>query len=240
MGDVIRAGAATDVGVVRAGNEDAVFVGDGVYAVADGMGGHVAGEVASRLAVEVVETLVGRVLTARDVRAVVVEANAAIVAAGRREPIYRGMGTTLTGLCAVEVKDAPHWVVFNVGDSRVYRFANGVLEQLTTDHTELAEMIAAGDLTEDEAHGHPLGNVLTRALGMAPAPEPDIDVFPAHAPERFLICSDGLTLELPEADIAGVLADTPDPADAAERLVAMAVDAGGRDNVTAVVVDLAG
>jgi PPM family protein phosphatase len=130
--------------------------------------------------------------------------------------------------------------VFNVGDSRVYRFADGAVAQLTTDHTEVAELVAAGDLTEEEARGHPLGNVLTRALGIVPAPEPDIEVFAASGAERFLICSDGLTLELDDAAIAAVLAATPDPAEAAERLVAAAVAAGGRDNVTAVVVDRAG
>ncbi|MGW5050458.1 PP2C family protein-serine/threonine phosphatase [Actinokineospora sp. NPDC004072] len=238
MGEMIRAGAATDVGVVRSGNEDAHLVADGVYLVADGMGGHVAGEVASGLAVAVAKGLVGRTVKPEDVRAAVLEANAAILAAGRRDPLYRGMGTTLTGLCLADFQGAPHWVVFNVGDSRVYRHADGVLTQLTTDHTELAEMVQAGDIAPEEAVGHPLGNVLTRALGMTPAPEPDLDVFPTAAPERFLICSDGLTLEVPETDIAGVLADVEDPGAAAERLVEMAVDAGGRDNVTAVVVDL--
>ncbi|MFC5286899.1 PP2C family protein-serine/threonine phosphatase [Actinokineospora guangxiensis] len=239
-GVVINVGAASDVGAVRAGNEDSHLVADGVYAVADGMGGHAAGEVASGIAVQVAEGLGGRAVKPEDVRAVVLEANAAILAAARREPGNRGMGTTLTGLCLVDFQGAPHWVLFNVGDSRVYRYADGAVAQLSTDHTEVAEMVAAGELTEEEARGHPLGNVLTRALGMAPAPEPDIDVFPATAPARFLICSDGLTLELADAEIAGVLGDTDDPEAAAERLVELAVAAGGRDNVTAVVVDLAG
>ena len=237
---MIRAGAATDVGAVRAGNEDAYLVADGVYVVADGMGGHAAGEVASGLAVEVAGTLAERAIKPEDVRAAVLEANAAILAAARREPGNRGMGTTLTGLCLVDFRGTPHWAVVNVGDSRVYRFADNALVQLTTDHTELAELVAAGDLTEEEAQGHPLGNVLTRALGIAPAPEPDLDVFPVRAPERFLICSDGLTLELPDEIIAEVLADVDEPEAAARRLVDTAVDVGGRDNVTAVVVDLVG
>ncbi|MFC7612665.1 PP2C family protein-serine/threonine phosphatase [Actinokineospora soli] len=235
---MIRAGASTDVGAVRAGNEDSFLVDDGVYVVADGMGGHAAGEVASGVAVEVAGTLAGRTLKPGDVRAAVLEANAAILAAGKREPGRRGMGTTFTGLCLVDFQGSPHWAVVNVGDSRVYRYADNSLVQLTVDHTELAELIANGDLTEDEARGHPLGNVLTRALGMSPPPEPDLDVFPVRAPERFLICSDGLTLELPDEIIADVLADTEDPEDAAKRLVDMAVEVGGRDNVTAVVVDL--
>ncbi|UVS76727.1 PP2C family serine/threonine-protein phosphatase [Actinokineospora sp. UTMC 2448] len=238
MGDMIRAGAATDVGVVRAGNEDSHLVADGVYVVADGMGGHAAGEVASEVAVAVAKGLVGRTVKPEDVRAAVLEANAAVLAAARRDPVHRGMGTTLTGLCLADFRGTPHWVVFNVGDSRVYRHVDGTLTQLTTDHTELAELVQAGDISPEEAVGHPLGNVLTRAIGMTPAPEPDLDVFPVAPPERFLICSDGLTLEVPETAIAGVLADTDDPGAAAERLVTMAVDAGGRDNVTAVVVDL--
>ncbi|MGX7825594.1 PP2C family protein-serine/threonine phosphatase [Actinokineospora sp. 24-640] len=237
MTETIRSGAATDTGQVRAGNEDAHLVADGVYAVADGMGGHAAGEVASALAVAVLGDLAERTVRPEDVRGALREANAAILAATVRDPRTRGMGTTVTGLCLVEFAGSPHWVLFNIGDSRVYRHADGVLTQLTVDHTELAEMVAAGDLTPEEAVGHPLGNVLTRALGIAPAPEPDLLVFPAAPPERFLLCSDGLTLEVDDATIAEVLAEADGPRDTAERLVALAVDAGGRDNVTAVIVD---
>ncbi|WP_084794752.1 PP2C family protein-serine/threonine phosphatase [Actinokineospora bangkokensis] len=235
---VVRVGAASDVGAVRAANEDSFLVGESVFAVADGMGGHAAGDVASAMAVEGLRGLDAEGgKRADDVRARLVRVNADIVAAGVRDPGRSGMGTTVTGICLVDFAGSPHWVVFNVGDSRVYRFADGEFAQLTTDHSEVAELVAAGELTPEEAAVDFRRNVVTRALGSAVAPEPDLLVLPPTEGDRFLLCSDGLTNELPDEDIAAVLARVDDPKEAAQRLVADAVAAGGRDNVTAVVLD---
>jgi protein phosphatase len=204
-------------------------VAGAVFAVADGMGGHAAGEVASALAVARLEELAQRAgLGPDDVRAWLVLANQDILADAELNPDRTGMGTTAAGLCLVEVAGSEHWIVFNVGDSRVYRYADDALVQLTVDHNEVTELGAAKSDSR---------NVVTRALGTDPAPEPDLWVVPAVAGDRFLVCSDGLTLELDEARIAAVLHREPVAQHAAEALVAVAVAAGGRDNVTAVVVD---
>jgi len=234
----IRAGAASDVGRARESNEDTALMSSGVFAVADGMGGHAAGEVASALAVARLEKLGGRPdVTADQVRAALLAANADILAEAERNPEWAGMGTTAAGIARVVVAGSAHWAVFNVGDSRVYRFADGELVQLTADHSQVAELLAAGEITPAEAVGHPLQNVLTRALGMDPAPEPDLWVFPPTPGERFLMCSDGLPLELADEELAPVLRRQADARRAAAELVRLAVRAGGRDNVTAVVVD---
>ncbi|MEU4802957.1 protein phosphatase 2C domain-containing protein [Actinosynnema sp. NPDC023587] len=234
----VRAGAATEVGRVRSSNEDSLFAGSSVFAVSDGMGGHAAGEVASAMAVEHLRVLDGRAdLHPDDLREALAEANRAIRAAGREHPEQAGMGATATGLGLVRIAGSPHWVVFNLGDSRVYRYADGVLARLTADHSEAAEMVASGALTEEEARYSRFQNVITRALGVHASIEPDQWVFPAVAGERFVLCSDGLTGELEDAEIAAVLRDVADPDRAAGELVRRAVDAGGRDNVTVVVVD---
>jgi PPM family protein phosphatase len=148
-----------------------------------------------------------------------------------------GMGTTVAGLGVVEVAGLAHWVVFNVGDSRVYRFVGDELVQLTVDHNEIAELLSAGMVSVEEAREHPSRNVVTRALGMEPAPETDLWVFPPAVGERFLICSDGLPAELDDARIAELLRVQEDPQRAADSLVESAVRAGGRDNVSVIVVD---
>lgn len=234
----IGAGAASDVGQVRKANQDRALTSRAVFAVADGMGGHAAGEVASELAIARLAKLGEREdLTAGDVRAALVAANGDILADAERTAERAGMGTTAAGVAQVVVAGSLHWAVFNVGDSRVYRFMQGELVQLTADHSEVAELLAAGQISRAEAESHPLQNVLTRALGMPTAPESDVWVFPPTPGERFLICSDGLTLELSDGEIASVLASKADAQAAADELVRLAVAAGGRDNVTAVVVD---
>ncbi|GLZ40409.1 protein phosphatase 2C domain-containing protein [Actinokineospora sp. NBRC 105648] len=235
----IRAGAASDVGLVRAANEDNFVLTGTVFAVADGMGGHAAGDVASGLAVAGLARLGAEQGTVRpdDVRRHVMRLNADILAAAARNPEQAGMGTTVTGICLVDFAGSAHWVVFNVGDSRVYRLADKEFAQLTVDHSEVTELVAAGELSPAEAATDPRRNVVTRALGAPVAPEPDLLVFPPTVGDRFLLCSDGLTGELDDGTIADILAAEPDPRAAAERLVRAAVAAGGRDNVTAVVVD---
>ncbi|ATE53308.1 PP2C family protein-serine/threonine phosphatase [Actinosynnema pretiosum] len=216
----LTAGMATDVGRVRHDNEDCALVGAHVFAVADGMGGHAAGEVASALAVAALRDL--DATPARrvgDVQRALEEANDAMLAEGATDPGKRGMGTTATGIAMVDVLGQAHWAVFNIGDSRVYRLFDGDLARLTTDHSR--------------------GHVLTRSLGVDRTPTPDLLVMPPAAGERFLMCSDGLTNELDDAEIAHVLSRIAEPGVAADELVRRAVEAGGRDNATAVVVDVA-
>ncbi|GGM44141.1 PP2C family protein-serine/threonine phosphatase [Dactylosporangium sucinum] len=225
MTATIRAGAATDVGKIRRRNEDSAVAGRGIWAVADGMGGHAAGDVASNIAVTALRRLEDiHDRGPHDVRDELARANEDILAAAVADPSLGGMGTTATGLCLVRLDGADRWVVFNIGDSRVYRWSRGELDQLTVDH------VAPEAITGRRG-------VITRALGTDPGPRPDLWVHDARPGERFLICSDGLPLEVSDADIAAVLADCPDPQQAAEELVRRAVVGGGRDNVTVVVVD---
>ncbi|WP_433269095.1 PP2C family protein-serine/threonine phosphatase [Actinosynnema sp. CS-041913] len=234
----VRAGAASDVGLVRLSNEDSLLVGSALFAVSDGMGGHAAGEVASAMAVDHLRALDERAdLRPDDIRATLWEANTAIRGAGAANPEQAGMGATVTGIGLVQFAGSPRWVVFNLGDSRVYRYADGVLTLLTVDHSEAAELVASGTLTVEEARYSRYRNVITRALGVHPAVDPDQWVFPPVAGERFVICSDGLTGELEDVEIADVLRDVSDAEPAAAELVRRAVAAGGRDNVTVVVVD---
>jgi PPM family protein phosphatase len=235
----LRAGAATDVGRVRQHNEDSLLAEGSVFVVADGMGGHAAGEVASGIVVETMAGLVGRDrLRPEDVVAALTESNGAILASVARHPEQTGMGTTATGLAVVTAGGSDHWAVFNVGDSRVYRLVGGELSLVTVDHSEVQEMVDAGLITEQEAARHPLRNVVTRSLGTESMPTPDVWVFPPHPGERFVICSDGLSNEIDRRQIQQVLTQHDDPQQAAEALVRAAVDAGGRDNVTAIVVAL--
>src|SRR6201999_328614 len=147
------------------------------------------------------------------------------------------MGTTVTGLAALETAGGDHLMVFNIGDSRVYRLSGGRLEQLTVDHSEVQELVLAGVITREQARTHPRRNVVTRALGSDTGLHPDHWLLPAITGDRYLICSDGLFSELPDEAIRSLLAAS-DPRQAAEALVGAACDAGGRDNVTAVVVDI--
>ncbi|HKD99231.1 MAG TPA: protein phosphatase 2C domain-containing protein [Micromonosporaceae bacterium] len=234
----VQSGYASEVGRARPVNQDSLLVSGVVFAVADGMGGHAAGEVASQLAVAGLRRLADRpVFNADDVRAELVSANGEIVASAARFPERQGMGTTVAGLGLVCIAGADHWVVFNVGDSRVYRFADDELAQVTVDHTEVAELVASGAVTAEDADYHPRRHVVTRALGSDPAPEPDVWVFPPTAGERFLICSDGLFLELSEAEIVDLLRSEPSPQAVADELVRRAKAYGGRDDATVIVVD---
>ncbi|HMC40264.1 MAG TPA: protein phosphatase 2C domain-containing protein [Acidimicrobiales bacterium] len=231
-------GAATDTGRVRAANEDSFFARAPVFVVADGMGGHAAGEVASRLAAETFAALAERdTLGVNDAVSAVGSANTAILDQALAAPEMEGMGTTLAGLAVVTAGGSEHWQVFNVGDCRVYRYSGGHLDQLTVDHSEAEELVASGRLSKEDARDYARRHVVTRSLGTDPAPHSDSWVFPPSPPERFLICSDGLTNELEDREIEATLASEADPQRAADRLVAQAVEAGGHDNVTAIVVD---
>jgi serine/threonine protein phosphatase PrpC len=229
-------GAATAVGRVRRVNEDSYLALPPVYAVADGMGGHGAGDVASALAIEaLIACARSRPLSAEAVLAALDGANRAIIARDEAD----GMGTTLTGLAALEIADGDQLMVFNVGDSRVYRLTGGRFDQVTVDHSEVAELVLAGVLTREQARTHPRRNVVTRALGSDPVLRADHWFLPAVSGDRYLLCSDGLYSELSDEAIAGLLA-AGDAQQAAAALVTAANDAGGRDNITAVVVDIDG
>ena len=236
---VVRAGAATDRGV-RERNEDAYVLASPVFAVADGMGGHTGGAEASALVVEELAGLgEGEWLRADQVLSAVERA------AGRVGGLVgpgatAAPGSTLSGVALAEQDGMPCWLVFNVGDSRTYRLQHGRIEQVTVDHTRVQELVEAGSITADEARTHAQRNVITRAIGAGRAGPVAVDwsLLVAGPADRLLICSDGLTGELSEQLIAASLLDVGDPQLAAETLVRDAVAAGGRDNVTAVVVDV--
>jgi PPM family protein phosphatase len=226
-------GAATSVGRVRRVNEDSYLAAPPLFVVADGMGGHGAGNVASRIAIEDMKACAAlRPLFAEAVLTMLEHANQHII---DRDEANR-MGTTVAGLAALETVSGEELMVFNIGDSRVYRLAGGRLEQLTVDHSEVQEMVLAGVITREQARTHPRRNVVTRALG-SDAGRPDHWLLPAVPGQRYLICSDGLYGELADKAIAALLA-AGTPQQAAEALVGAANDAGGRDNVTAVVTEI--
>jgi serine/threonine protein phosphatase PrpC len=234
----VRSGMSSATGKVRTSNEDRVFAGARVFVVADGMGGHAAGDVASSLTVERLAGLDDRDdLRPEDIRRELIQANDDILAAARQDAARAGMGSTVAGLALAWVAGSAHWVVFHAGDSRVYRLTRQEFVQLTTDHTEVAELIANGVLDRAQALRHPSRHIVTRALGSQPAPEPDLLMLPPSPGEVFLLCSDGLTQELPDAEIADVMRAKVSPQQAADALVERAVARGGRDNVSAVVVE---
>jgi serine/threonine protein phosphatase PrpC len=227
-------GAATSVGRIRQVNEDSYLAVPPLFVVADGMGGHGGGNVASRIAVEEMAACVAlRPLFPEAVLTSLERANREIIA---RDEANR-MGTTATGLAAIEAAGGDHLMVFNIGDSRVYRLAGDGLEQLTVDHSEVQELVLAGVITREQARTHPRRNVVTRALGSDAGLYPDHWLLPAVSGHRYLLCSDGLFGELTDQAIAPLLA-VGDPQQSAQSLVTAAVEAGGRDHVTAVVVDI--
>lgn len=236
---VLRAGAATSSGKRRPHNEDAHAVGDRLCLVADGMGGHAAGDVAAALAVEsLVESLAAVAVPGRDdLTSAVRSANAAIRDVASRTPSAAGMGTTVVGAAVVAADAGQAVAVFHVGDSRCYRWHAGELRLVTRDHSLVQQLVDAGRLSPADAEAHPMGNVVTRALGVDDEVDPDVVVI-AQAPCRLLLCSDGLHDELPARAIGRVLAGIDDPQVAAERLVDLVLLGPARDNVTAVVVDV--
>jgi PPM family protein phosphatase len=225
-------GAATDVGRVREGNEDAFLVDDamGLVAVADGMGGHRAGEVASATALEALRSAITH---GRPLRESMQDANEAVFTKSLTDEELRGMGTTLTAATLVSGGTV---LVGHVGDSRAYLLHDGELRQVTVDHSLVEELVREGRLTADEAAVHPQRSIITRALGLDASV--DIDVYPVElAPgDRLLLCSDGLTGMVQTETIAGILRREEDPARAAAALIDAANVAGGEDNITVVVV----
>ena len=202
----VRSGSATHVGRVRDHNEDSLLADGMVFAVADGLGGHAAGEVASRIAVDALAELREHPASRPDdVAEVLRQANRRILESQSRSAEQRGMGTTVTGLTVVQAGGSEHWVVFNVGDSRVYHVADGGMSQVTRDHSEVRELVDAGVIDAAEAARHPLRNIITRSLGSDPAPAVDSWELPATSGERFVVCSDGLSNELDDEEILRVV-----------------------------------
>jgi len=238
----LRAGGATDVGRMRTVNQDRLLIADGLYAVADGMGGHAAGDVAAQVAMEAFQVSAGH--TIEDLVEAVKVANMAVIQRGERDPKTRGMGTTLCAVALVDVEpEAPgveskRLAVLNVGDSRVYLYQGGELLQLTEDHSLVEDMVREGQITAEEARDHPARNIVTRVLGNEP--EVDVDVWEVtpNAGDRFLLCSDGLFGELTDDQITAILRRLDDPDEASRELVRLANDAGGRDNISVVLVDV--
>jgi PPM family protein phosphatase len=228
----VEAGYATDIGRVREGNEDSFLVEPPLYAVADGIGGARGGEVASRMVVETLEELVKK--GEGSLRDQVRRANELVFERSVADRKVAGMGTTLTAAW-LEGGEAH---LAHVGDSRAYLMRAGNLRQLTEDHTLVARMVKAGEISRDEAEVHPHRNVITRSLGTEPDVVVDETTVPLLADDRLLICSDGLTSMVAESQIRAILESEPDPKRAADQLVRAANRAGGIDNITVIVLDV--
>jgi protein phosphatase len=235
-------GAATDTGM-RSENQDSFLVRPPVFAVADGMGGHAAGRQASTVAVERLSrtgeaVADGPALTVEGLRAALQDADDDIRRAATSLGDARGMGTTVAGVALVEADGQPCWAVFHIGDSRVYRLTGSGLEQLSTDHSVVQELVDMGMITADAAAVHPQRHLVTRALGVGQQAQADIALLPVEPGQRFLVCSDGLTGELADEEIADLLRRIPGAEAAAGELVRTAATRGASDNVTAVVVEV--
>jgi protein phosphatase len=229
----------THAGKVRQNNEDALLVGEGkdetLFVVADGIGGFEAGEVASSLAVDVLKDL----QPDEPFKAAIGEANRRIVAAGRGDEKLSGMGTTVVAIRFGGKQGEPVAEVAHVGDSRAYLMRGGDMYPITEDHSLVAELVRSGDLTRDQAAEHPQKNLITRALGADEEVDVDTAILSVGAGDRILLCSDGLSDMVSEAGISEILAESlDDPERAARGLLSAALDAGGNDNITVVVVDV--
>lgn len=248
----LRVGAVSDAGKVRTHNEDA-YLDDGeagLIAVADGMGGHKAGDVASRLTIEAITQafasieegqtqtrwlIFKRKMTGRDrLVAALKRANRVVLDTAKRKPECKGMGTTAVAACL----EGDSLYLAHVGDSRLYRLRDGDLEQLTEDHSLLNEYLRLGVIKAENAGRFPYKNIIVRALGLSPSVEIDVDTDKPRVGDRYLLCSDGLTDLVDDAKIQARLAQPGDPDTVAQGLVDLALAAGGLDNVTAVVADV--
>lgn len=234
-----KCAARTETGR-RPTNQDCVLASSPVFMVADGMGGHAAGDVASRIAVDTLASISGRTnTTVRDVVAAIREANRNIVDDVRNNPHRAGMGTTVSGLAVAPGADGPYAVVFNVGDSRTYLYRGGQLRALTVDHSMVQELVDAGEIKADDVFDHPNRNVVTRVLGLEEPVQIDTWAIPLAHSDRFVICSDGLSGVVPESLWHPALS-VDEPAGCADHLIKLASACGSLDNVSVVVVDICG
>lgn len=229
-------GSRTEIGNVREHNEDSLTVLPPLFAVADGMGGHEAGEVASEITINTLNDLAPQSADAEALARAVVAANLNVIKAPSQGVGREGMGTTLTAA----ILEKERLVIAQVGDSRAYLLHNGSLQQLTRDHSLMADMIEAGQLTEAEARVHPNRSVITRAIGSDPHMQPDLYELNVETGDRLLLCSDGICGMIEDHEIASIMRQASSAQSCADQLVEAALAAGGFDNATAVVVDVEG
>ena len=229
---------ATDTGRRRDNNQDAFLAEFPLFVVADGMGGHAGGEIASQSTIARLQDVVdsGSVTTDAIERAL---KNAVDDIAAHPDTTDEGTGTTLTGVFFDLADGDPRWVSLNIGDSRVYLFRDQRLVQVTTDHSVVQELISSGRLSPEEAEGHPYSNVITRAVGASELTPPDYLGIEVIDGDRFVVCSDGLTKELTDYGIQHFLRENEDPGAAVDAMLSAALENGGRDNVTLIVVNIA-
>ena len=238
MSTALRYAARSDVGLVRSNNQDSGYAGSHLLVVADGMGGHAGGDVASSVAIGRLARLDSET-PASDIVATleesVLEANQEILRRARDEPQLRGLGTTITALLRAEGKFA----LAHIGDSRAYLLREEETVQVTKDHTFVQRLLDEGRLTEEEAERHPQRSVLMRVLGDVDAdPELDLSLRPAHTGDRWMLCSDGLSGLVSLDTIDATLKDIEDPGECADALVQLALKGGGPDNITCIVADV--
>lgn len=226
----------TDVGYVREHNEDSLLVAPPLFVVCDGMGGHEAGEVASEIAINTISRLAPTKLDADALGHAVEEANLAIIEAADKGIGRQGMGTT----CTAAILDGDQLAIAQVGDSRAYLLHNGSLQQLTRDHSVVADLIESGEITAAEARTHQWRSFITRALGLEPYTRPDLYEIDVEPGDRLMLCSDGLYSMVPDKEIEGIMSQAPSTQDATDMLVNAALEAGGSDNVTVIVADVTG
>ena len=230
---MIEVSSASDIGRVRTSNEDSYGVfSPAVYVVADGLGGHAAGEVASRMVVAAVHDMAneGQEIDTASLQSAILRANQQVLNASVRNASYEGMGSTATVLHIDESAGIAYYA--HVGDSRLYLLRQGIFRQVSRDHSYVEELVARGELSEEEAQHHPRKNLLLRAVGIEERLHVDGDTFPLAAGDRLLLATDGLTNMVNDDELAALLGGSF--ADVAERMVERALAGGGSDNITAI------
>ncbi len=244
MSTYIRWGALSDTGSLRVQNEDAMLAQEGLFVVADGMGGHNAGEVASAMAIKILRSAQAKGITdAKDLNTAIKEVNEQIFNAATDNSDQRGMGTTITALVITPTNKQTEnsdksATVANIGDSRTYLLRGGEFRQVSVDHSYVQELVSEGLITREEARTHIRRNIVTRALGIEPTVGVDTWTLPLIVGDRYVLCSDGLVDEVSDDEIEACLKINSDPQETAVELVAMANRNGGRDNITVIVVDV--
>lgn len=232
----LRASGLSHVGVVRATNQDSAFIGNRLLVMADGMGGHAGGDIASATAVKRIRQLdADEQRGPTDLEDIIYAAQADIIDRVKHEPVLSGMGTTITAL----ILDSDEFTLAHIGDSRAYRLRADELEQISTDHTFVQHLIDTGRLAPEDAETHPQRSVLLRVLGDVEGPAIlDVSTFPAEEGERWLLCSDGLSGVVSDAELRQALSEISDRDACAQKLIDLAIAAGGPDNITCIIADL--
>jgi serine/threonine protein phosphatase PrpC len=239
VADTQKSAAVSNVGKIRANNQDSGYAGSYLFVVADGMGGHAGGDVASAIAIRRISEIDQKYTSAHDaafaLQSALIAANSLLAETVFEHNELTGMGTTVSGLIRVDNQIA----MAHIGDSRIYRFRGAKIEQISTDHTFVQRLVDSGRITPEEAAVHPRRSVLMRVLGdVDAAPEIDTEVFDTAPGDRWLICSDGLSSYVSDEKMEHVLATVPSAQDAAERLIKESLDQGAPDNVTVVLLDI--